>query len=113
MKIVDAKLGSNADQSKTPARQPNPKRVAAGKLNHAKRKGLTPEGRERLREAALLHQPWRFSTGPRSPAGKARIAARNKARQQGPLSVREIRADLASLRSLVGEMMQARKMAYV
>jgi len=27
---------------------PNPRRVVAGRLNRAKRKGLTPEGRERL-----------------------------------------------------------------
>ena len=53
---------------------PNPKRVAAGRLNRAKRKGLTPEGRERLRQLALKHQPWQFSTGPRSAAGKAKVA---------------------------------------
>ncbi len=36
------------------ARRPSPARVAAGKENRKKRKGLTPEGRERLRQAALV-----------------------------------------------------------
>ena len=37
---------------------PNPRRVAAGRRNRAKRQGVTPEGRERLREAATLNRPW-------------------------------------------------------
>lgn len=39
------------------------------------RKGLTPKGRERLRQAALRNKPWRLSTGPRTPEGKARSRA--------------------------------------
>src|SRR5262245_20964648 len=73
----------------------NPRRVAAGKLNRLKRKGLSPEGRERLRQAALRHQPWRFSTGPRTVEGKAMAAANGKKRQVGFLTVRELRAELA------------------
>jgi hypothetical protein len=80
-------------------------------LNHQKRKGLTPEGRERLRQAALANRPWQFSTGPRTPEGKARVARNGKRRQLGPLSVREIRADLAELRTLVAQMQQARATA--
>src|SRR5450631_2840819 len=53
---------------------PNPRRVAAGKRNRAKRKGLTPAGRQRLQEAALLHQPWLHSAGPRTSEGKAQAA---------------------------------------
>ena len=53
---------------------PNPKRVAAGRRNRLKRKGLTPEGRQRLREAALKNKPWLHSTGPKTPEGKMRAA---------------------------------------
>jgi hypothetical protein len=67
-------------------------------------KGLTPQGREKLPQAALLHQPWRFSTGPRTPAGKAQATLNGKRRQLGIRSVREIKADLADVRSLLREM---------
>ena len=53
---------------------PNPKRVAAGRLNRMKSKGLTPAGREKLRQSALQRKPWLHSTGPRTPEGKARAA---------------------------------------
>jgi hypothetical protein len=75
----------------------NPKRVAAGKLNRAKRAGLTPAGRERLRQAALRTRPWMCSTGPTSAAGKAQAVANGKRRQLGPYSVRELRAELTAL----------------
>lgn len=87
---------------------PNPKRVAAGLLNWAKRRGLTPAGRERLRAAALRTRPWDHSTGPVTPAGKARAAANGKRRQLGPVSVRELRAALAVLRESVAELAEAR-----
>lgn len=95
------------------AKAPNPKRVAAGRLNRAKRKGLTPEGRERLRQSALKNQPWRFSTGPRSPAGKAKVALNGRKRQNGPVSVRELRAQVADLRKLAAEMQEGRKLVEV
>ena len=41
MGIGDTELASNPGK--------NPKRVEAGKCNRAKRRGLTPAGRERLR----------------------------------------------------------------
>jgi hypothetical protein len=83
---------------------PNPKRVAAGKRNRQKSKGLTPAGRAKLREAALRNQPWRFSTGPRTAEGKAKVALNGKRRQLGPISTTEIRADLAQLRGLIRDM---------
>jgi len=87
---------------------PNPRRVAAGRLNQQKRKGLSPAGRERLRQSALQNQPWLFSTGPRTAAGKAKSILNGKLRQLGPRSVREIQRDLAGLRKLVSEMGAAR-----
>lgn len=47
------------------------KRQQAGRANRRKRKGLTDEGRERLRAAALERRPWEHSTGPRTVEGKA------------------------------------------
>ena len=92
------------------AHTPNPRRVEAGRRNRAKRKGLTPGGREKLRQLALQNQPWKSSTGPRTPEGKARIGTSNKARHKGPLSVTSIRADLAEYRNLMSAMQEARGM---
>jgi hypothetical protein len=76
---------------------PNPRRVAAGKKNCKRRVGLTPEGRQQLRQIALVNKPWLHSTGPRTVNGK-RISARNgKARQKGALSIRELRRATADV----------------
>jgi hypothetical protein len=88
----------------------NPRRVVAGKLNRAKRKGLTAAGRRRLREGALKHKPWRFAAGPRTPAGKAKMAENGKKRQLGPRSVREVRKDLAELRDFLKGVKEYRKL---
>ena len=92
-------------QAKPP---PNPKRVAAGKRNWLLRQGLTPEGRQRLQLAVSRYKPWQYSTGPRTAAGKAKVAANGKKRQLGSLSVRELKADLKSLRLLVKNMQRTR-----
>ena len=80
---------------------PNPRRVTAGRMNYMKRKGLSSDGRERLRQAALCNRPWIRSTGPRSAAGRAQAAINGKRRQVGPVSTRELKAELAAVRSLV------------
>jgi hypothetical protein len=87
---------------------PNPKRVAAGRLNRMKRGPVTPEGRQRLREAALRNRPWDHATGPRTPAGKAQAAKNGKRRQTGQRSVREIRADVADVAAIIRQMRQGR-----
>lgn len=79
----------------------SPRRVAAGRANRAKRGPLTAWGRQRLREAALRNRPWLFSTGPKTAEGKSRAAANGKRRQTGPISVREMKADLKEVRSLI------------
>jgi hypothetical protein len=86
----------------------NPNRVAAARLNRQKWKGFTPEGLEKLRQTALKNKPWQFSTGPRTKAGKAKVALNGKKRQLGPRSVREVRADMQELRDLVREMQESR-----
>jgi hypothetical protein len=90
---------------------PNPRRVAAGRLNRARRGPLTPEGRERLRQAALRNRPWEHSTGPRTLAGRAQSIINGKRRQRGPKSVREIRGDLKRVDELIRQMRQARAAA--
>src|SRR5271156_4113296 len=85
----------------TPAHAPNPRRVAAGTLTRLVRRPLTDAGRERLRLAAMLNRPWDHSTGPKSPQGRAQAARNGKKRQKGPRSVREVKADLRAVRSLL------------
>lgn len=93
----------------SPAQDPNPRRQAAGRKNRKKRGPLTESGRERLREAALRIQPWTRTTGPRTPEGKARSAANGRCRQQGPLSTREVHAEMADVRRLIREMRELRR----
>ena len=56
-------------------------RQIAGRNNRKKRKGLTLEGKEALRQAALSNRPWEYSTGPRTRWGKMR--SRENALQHG------------------------------
>ena len=91
--------------------QKNPKRVAAGKLNRAKRGPLSAASRARLRAAALRSRPWLRSTGPKSAAGKAISAANGRARQTDALSVRQVRALLAGLSPFLTAMAAARAAA--
>ena len=94
--------------SPVPPPSPNPRRVAAGKRNQLLRQGLRDASRQKLRQTALMHQPWLQSTGPRTAAGKAQAVANGKVRQKGPVSVRELRAELAEVRSLVKSMRDLR-----
>jgi hypothetical protein len=71
---------------------------------------LSPEARERLRQAALRNQPWRASTGPRTTAGKVKSAANGKRRQLAEHSVREVRRSLAELTTVALGLSQARRL---
>jgi hypothetical protein len=71
---------------------------------------LTPEGRQRLRQAALRDKPWRYSTGPRTEAGKAKVAANGRYAQKGERSVRQIRAGVADVWQMIREMGACRRM---
>jgi hypothetical protein len=79
----------------------NPKRVQAGRVNRMKRGPLSLETMHRMRDAINRNKPWKRSTGPRTPGGKA-IAARNgKVRQINSRSIREIRADICEIMCLI------------
>jgi hypothetical protein len=60
---------------------------------------MTPEGRARVRAAALLHKPWEKSTGPRTAEGKAR-SARNSRPRDGRVCISELRSELAGVFAL-------------
>src|SRR5438270_384279 len=93
-----------------PIQAPNPKRVAAGRKNRLKRRGLTAEGAEELRQSALANKPWQYSTGPRSLAGKEQARRNGKVRQKGHRSVREVRQLLAQLEALAMDMAASRRL---
>ena len=90
---------------------PSPRRVAAGRRNRALRGPLSPEGRQRLREAARRGRPWRFATGPRTAAGKLRVAQNGRGRQVGEPSVRELRRQVAAVGGLAADMAALRRLA--
>ena len=85
--------------------------MGAGRRNQQLQGPLSAEARQRLREAALQHQPWRFSTGPRSAAGKAQVAMNGRRRCKGELSVRQQRAAVADVQALVVKMSGLRRQA--
>jgi hypothetical protein len=72
---------------------------------------LTPEGRERLRQSALVNRPWLHSTGPKTAAGKARVAENGKIRLGGAPSAREVRRQLAAVGGLAANMAALRGLA--
>ena len=90
---------------------PNPRRVAAGKLNQLKWKGHTEAGLLRLREAALRIKPWLKTTGPRTPEGKAKAARNGKARQKGRYSRHERRQLAGDALDLLEQMAATRHLA--
>jgi hypothetical protein len=93
------------------ASTPNPRRVAAGRLNRQKSRGLTPEGRVRLRQAALAGRPWLHASGPKTVEGKARSAENGRGRQVGEPSARELRRQVADVGGLVADMAALRSLA--
>ena len=79
----------------------NPKRVLAGRSNRMKRGPLPLESIYRMRDAINRNKPWKRSTGPRTPAGKAKVARNGKVRQMNSRSIREIRADICGIMCLI------------
>ena len=83
IELVDSERGA-AMKSRQGELLKNPKRIIAGRANRRRRGPLTEAGRQRLREAALLHKPWKHATGPRIAAGRAQAGSERSA----PLIVR-------------------------
>ena len=79
----------------------NPKRVLAGRINRMKRGSLPLKSMHRMRDAINKNKPWKRSTGPRTPAGKAIVARNGKVRQSNLRSIREIRADICEIMCLI------------
>ena len=79
----------------------NPKRVQAGRINRMKRGALPLESIYRMRDAINKNKPWKRSTGPRTPAGKAIVARNGRVRQINLRSIREIRADICGIMCLI------------
>lgn len=90
---------------------PNPRRVAAGRINRSLRRGLTEAGRQRLQESALRFQPWNLASGPKSAAARQQSARNGKVRQIGILSIRESRALTAELTADLSRLRQIRQQA--
>ena len=68
---------------------------------------MSPEGKARVRAATLAHRPWERSTGPRTAEGKARAARNSSLGREGP-SIRELRAELAEVFTLIHQMTASR-----
>ena len=79
----------------------NPKRVQAGRINRMKRGPLPLESIYRMRDAINRNKPWKRSTGPRTPAGKAIVARNGRVRQMNLRSIREIRADICEIMCMI------------
>jgi hypothetical protein len=59
----------------------------------------------------LAARPWLHSTGPRSVAGKLRVAENGRGRQVGESSVRELRRQVAAVGGLAADMAALRRLA--
>ena len=89
----------------TPATTPkkNTRRVEAGRLNRQKSHGLTALGHDKLRTTIRLNKPWLRSTGPVTPAGKARSSQNGCLTRRGNQGGRALRREMAVVASLIDE----------
>lgn len=75
------------------------------------KKVFSPETIAKWRANALRNQPWKHSTGPKTPEGKARVALNGKSRQRGELSYRETFKLAKEIRQAVREIAARRREA--
>jgi hypothetical protein len=73
-----------------------------------KQQPLSPDARQRIREATLRNQPWLRSTGPRTEAGKAIVAQNGRKTQKDARSVPQVRADIAGINDLIRQIAELR-----
>ncbi len=86
----------------------SPYRVAAGRANQKLRGPFTADGLQRLREAAMGNKAWLLSTGPKTAAGKAKVALNGRKHMKDEMSAREKRAAVADVDLLVGQLRRLR-----
>ena len=98
-------------QNGTPTTTPkkNAKRVQAGRLNQQKSHGLTTQGRDKLRTAIQLRRPWLHSTGPVTPAGKARSRENGSLTRRGDKGGRAMRREMAAVADLINQTQNLRE----
>jgi hypothetical protein len=70
-------------------------------VKRTRNRTYTARDREMLRQLALMGRPWEHSTGPRTVEGKARVAENGRKRQKGDESVRQIRRNIAQVKSMI------------
>jgi hypothetical protein len=95
-------------QASPSSRIPDPRRSEINRRNRQHWRGMTPEGKARVRAAILANRPWEQSTGPRTAEGKARTARNGRLGREGP-SIRELRAELAGVFNLMTQMAATRQ----
>lgn len=105
------KTGGAVEKGSTPEIQPlpapaakNPRRVAAGRINHGKRRGFTQAGLERLRQSALTTRPWERTKGPTTPEGKNRSAQNAHSKKKAVREFEQLREEIRSLMAPAVEM---------
>jgi hypothetical protein len=84
---------------------------ASDRSDGGKPAGLTPEGRHRLREAALANRPWEHATGPRTAEGKARSAANGLAGQQPAFPRLDQRGEFDSYSKIISVLARVKALA--
>ena len=82
-------------------KEKNPRRVAAGCRNRQLRGNITLAGLECLRQSALKNKAWEKSTGPKTAAGKARIAEGAQKRWIGSMSQHQLELEVQAAGRLI------------
>src|SRR5688572_30612704 len=91
----------------------NPKRVAAGRANRALRQPLSQPSRQKLKDAALAHKPWKHSTGPRTAEGKRRVAGNGRKPARSTDEAAATDPTLATATALLHQVSSLRKGCYL
>jgi hypothetical protein len=64
-----------------------------------------------MRESALKNRPWQFTTGPRTPEGKAKVAENGRYAQKNAVSRRQREKEVADAKTLLIQLAAVRRIA--